>query len=53
MSTNGNGIRDISHVLGISQNTVIKVLKKQKITNKYKLQIHKPRQTAYHTFENG
>ena len=30
MSVNGSGIRDISRVLGISQNTVIAVLKKQK-----------------------
>ena len=29
MSVNGSGIRDISRVLGISQNTVISVLKKQ------------------------
>ena len=29
MSVNGKGIRDISRVLGISQNTVISVLKKQ------------------------
>ena len=30
MSVNGSGIRDISRVLGVSQNTVISVLKKQK-----------------------
>ncbi|MDR2203772.1 MAG: hypothetical protein LBE76_05695, partial [Nitrososphaerota archaeon] len=30
MSLNGSGICDISRVLGISQNTVIAVLKKQK-----------------------
>ena len=30
MSVNGSGIRDISRVLEISQNTVIAVLKKQK-----------------------
>jgi len=30
MSLNGSGIRDISRVLGISQNTVLAVLKKQK-----------------------
>jgi transposase-like protein len=30
MSLNGSGIRDISRVLGISQNTVMSVLKKQK-----------------------
>ena len=31
MSLNGSGIRDISRVLGISQNTVLDVLKKLKI----------------------
>ncbi|MDR2898916.1 MAG: helix-turn-helix domain-containing protein [Clostridiales bacterium] len=30
MSVNGSGIRDISRVLGVSQNTVMSVLKKQK-----------------------
>jgi len=30
MSTNGSGIRDISRVLNINQNTVMSVLKKQK-----------------------
>jgi len=30
MSLNGSGIRDTSRVLGVSQNTVIAVLKKQK-----------------------
>jgi transposase-like protein len=30
MALNGSGIRDISRVLGISQNTVMSVLKKQK-----------------------
>ncbi|MCL2172139.1 MAG: IS1-like element transposase [Candidatus Bathyarchaeota archaeon] len=30
MSLNGSGIRDISRVLAISQNTVMSVLKKQK-----------------------
>ncbi|MCL2287725.1 MAG: IS1-like element transposase, partial [Candidatus Bathyarchaeota archaeon] len=32
MSLNGSGIRDISRVLDISQNTVMSVLKKQKNT---------------------
>jgi transposase-like protein len=32
MSTNGSGIRDTARVLDISTNTVLKVLKKQKIT---------------------
>lgn len=32
MSLNGSGIRDIARVLGISQNTVISVLKKLKNT---------------------
>ena len=35
MSVNGSGIRDISRVLGISQNTVISVLKNRKKTCKY------------------
>jgi insertion element IS1 protein InsB len=30
MSVNGSGIRDTSRVLGVSQNTVIAVLKKRK-----------------------
>ena len=32
MTTNGSGIRDIAHVLNISTNTVMSVLKKQKIS---------------------
>ena len=38
MSVNGSGIRDISRVLGISQNTVMKVLKKRKKSSQIVIQ---------------
>jgi transposase-like protein len=50
ITTNGSGIRDIARVLNISTNTVMSVLKKQKISSKSKLKIDKPYFTSQDSF---